>query len=188
MRLLFNLLFKIKPAMKTMYRFILVLMLLASYTCSQAQKTYVLIPKKTGKLNKTLVVSLPPSLKALAALYSAMGGTNCLDLQCELTSALQLGKQGSDAQKLMIQKYFPDDKAAKLVIGQDCYLPPVGSVSFSNYGALKFTVNGDSVRVDYQLDICDHGKTKTINGPDLYIFKNQVFKNIKRVLYAWTDK
>jgi hypothetical protein len=174
--------------MKTFHRFLLVLLLLACYTCSQAQKTYTIIPKKTGKLNKTLVAGLPPSLKALAALYSAMGGTNCVDLQCELTTALGLGRQGSDAQKTMIQKYFPDDKAAKLLIGQDCYLPPTGSASFSNYKALSFTVSGDSIRVNYQLDIYNQGNTKTIQGPDLYIFKNQVFKNIKRVLYAWIDK
>ncbi len=60
----------------------------------------------------------------MAALYSAMGGTNCIDQQCELTTALGLGSQGSEAQKALIQKYFPNDKAAMLVLGQECYLPP----------------------------------------------------------------
>jgi hypothetical protein len=174
--------------MKTIPRFLQVLLLLSLFITGHAQKTYTLIPKKTGKLNKTLVAGLPASLKALAAFYSALGGTNCREEECQLTSALGLGKQGSVAQKNLIQKYFPDDKAAKLVIGQDCYLPPNSSTSFSNFSALGFVVNGASIRVTYQLNVYDHGNLKIINGPDIYIFKNQVFKNIKRVLYAWTDK
>jgi hypothetical protein len=116
--------------LKTLRCLFLVSLTLILYTNSRAQKTYTLISKKTGKLNASYVATLPPSLKALAAFYSAMGGTNCVDLQCELTTALGLGAQGSEAQKTLIRKYFPDDKAAKLVLGQDCYLPPCTSVSF----------------------------------------------------------
>src|ERR1017187_4185978 len=100
--------------MKTMPHLVLMILLLSNFTYSQAQKTYTLIPKKTEKLNKPIIASLPPNLKALAAFYSAMGGTNCMDQECALTTALGLGKQGSDAQKVLIQKYFPDDKVAKL--------------------------------------------------------------------------
>ena len=135
-----------------------------------------------------MVAGLPAYLKGLAALYSAMGGTNCIELQCELTTALGLGKQGSEAQKNLIKKYFPDDKVAKLVISQDCYLPPCTSFSFSNFLSLSFTVNSDNIQVNYELAILEHGSVKKINGPDIYLFKNQVFKNKKRVLYAWTDK
>jgi hypothetical protein len=49
-------------------------------------------------------------------------------------------------------------------------------------------VNGENVEVNYQLLVSDHGNTKLINGPDIYTFKNDVFQNKKRVLYAWTDK
>jgi hypothetical protein len=174
--------------MKTKLRFLQILLLLFVYFISQAQKTYTLIPKKTGKLNIPMVTGLPPSLKAMAAFYSAMGGTDCFEQQCALTTALGLGRQGSDAQKKLIQKYFPNDKAARLVIGQDCYLPPSSSSSFSNFAALSFAVNGDSIRVNYLLDVYDHGNMKTISGPDIYIFKDQIFINKKRVLYAWTDK
>jgi hypothetical protein len=155
---------------------------------SQAQKTYILIPKKTGQLNTAIIKTLPPYLKGMAALYSAMGGTICIDEECGLTTALGLGKQGSDAQKSLIEKYFPDDKAARLVLSQDCYLAPGSASTFSNFNALSFSVSGDSVRVNYQLNVFEHGKLKVINGPDSYIFKNQVFKNNKRVLYAWTSK
>ena len=167
---------------------LVIFLLLLNYSNSQAQKTYTLIPKKTEKLNKAIITSLPPNLKALAAFYSALGGTNCLDLDCNMTKVLGLGKQGSDAQIKLIQKYFPDDKAARLVISQDCYLPPSSSSSFSNFAALSFVVGGDSVLVNYQLNVYDHGNMKIIRGPDIYIFKNQVFKNKKRVLYAWTEK
>ncbi len=117
-----------------------------------------------------------------------MGGTDCIELHCELTSALGLGKQGSDAQKNMIKKYFPDDKVAQLVIGQDCYLSPSTSPSYSNFLTLSFTVNKNIIQVNYQLIVMNHGNVKKINGPDIYIFENHVFKNKKRVLYAWTDK
>jgi len=155
---------------------------------STAQKTYILIPKTTEKLNIPVVTGLPSHLKALAAFYSAMGGTNCMDQECALTTALGLGKQGSDTQKILIQKYFPDDRVAKLVIGQDCYLPPNSSTSFSNFSSLNFVVYGETVRVNYALNVYENGSKKVINGPDIYTFKNQVFKNKERVLYAWTDK
>jgi hypothetical protein len=176
------------PTLKTAERLLLTSFLIISCISLYAQQAYTIIPKKTGKLNKTVIAGLSPSLKALAAFYSAMGGTNCKDLQCELTTALGLGNQGSDAQKTMIQKYFPGDKAANLVVGQDCYLPPAGSSSFSNFVALSFAILKDTIRVNYQLLVHDHGNTKTISGPDIYVFKSQVFKNKKRVLYAWTDK
>jgi hypothetical protein len=174
--------------MKSLTQLLLVSLFLFFRLPGYSQKTYTLIPIKTKKIDKSVVVGLPAYLKGLAALYSAMGGTDCIELQCELTSALGLGKQGSDAQKNMIQKYFPEDKVAKLVIGQDCYLSPSGSSSFSDFQALSFTVTGDIILVNYQLVIIEHGHAKNINGPDIYIFKNQIFKNKKRVLYAWTDK
>jgi hypothetical protein len=168
---------------------ILFLLLLISFLAkSQSAKTYTLISKKTGKLNVKLIESLPPSLKGMAALYSAMGGTNCIDQQCELTTALGLGNQGSEAQKALIHKYFPNDKAAILLIGQDCYLPPDSSASFSNFVSLAFTVNEDQVTVNYELNVLNHGVVKKIQGPDMYEFKNQVYRNTRRVLYAWTAK
>ncbi len=155
---------------------------------SEAQKTYVLIPKKGGKLNTKLIAGLPSRLRGLAALYSAMGGTNCLDQECGLTTALGLGNQGSEAQKKLIQKYFPDDKAAKLVISQDCYLQPSSSSAFSNFVSLNFIVSGDSYQVNYELNVFDHGNMKIIRGPDNYTFSNGIFINTNRVLYAWTDR
>src|SRR4051812_44499084 len=131
---------------------------MTAFSKSHAQKTYTLIPKKTEKLNTQVITKLPPNLKAMAAFYSAMGGTNCIDRECALTTALGLGNQGSEAHKSLIEKYFPDDKAAKLVLSQDCYLPPASASTFSNFAALSFIVNGDSVRVNYQLNVFEHGK------------------------------
>jgi hypothetical protein len=174
--------------MKTGRRFLLIAPLCIICANIYAQKTYTIIQPKTGKLDKVQIAGLSPSLKALAAYYSALGGTNCIELTCDLTSALGLGNQGSADQVNLIKKYFPEDKAAKLVLGQNCYLPPSTSSSFSNFKSLSFTVNGEIVQVNYQLLVYEHGNSKIINGPDIFSFKNQVFKNKKRVLYAWIDK
>jgi hypothetical protein len=162
-----------------------IIFLMVIFTNSVAQKIYDLIPRKTGKINKILVANLPPHLKGMAALYSAMGGTDCIEMECSLTTSLGLGKQGSDSQKNIILKYFPEDKVARQLISQDCYLPPSGSSSFSNYKSLSFTLSGDSLWVNYQLAVYEHGKSKIIRGPDLYQYKNHVFRNKKRVLYVW---
>jgi hypothetical protein len=167
---------------------VLCLVLIFPATRSKAQKTYDLIPKKSGKVNNKLAASLPQEVKAMAALYSAMGGTDCLDQECILTTALGLGKQGSDEQKALIKKYFPEDKAAKLVLGQDCYLPPASSTSFSNFLSLSIVVNQDMYTVNYRLAVYSQGNMKTILGPDIYHFSHHIFKNKKRVLYAWTNK
>ncbi len=155
---------------------------------ASAQKTYELVSKKTGKVNMNTVASLPVQLRAVAALYSAIGGTDCLQMECVLTTALGLGEQGSEAQKNLIRKYFPDDKVATLVLGQNCYLPPGSSSSFSNFLSLSILVNGNNVQVNYQLAVYNHGNMKIIQGPDNYLYNNQTYKNTKRVLYAWTSK
>lgn len=157
-------------------------------TDSKAQKTYELIPKQSGKVNRSLAANLPLNIKAMAALYSAIGGTECLDQECVLTGALGLGKQGSDAQKELIGKYFPTDKVAKLILGQDCYLAPGSSSSFSNFLSLSIFANGNTVQVNYRLAVYEHGNMKIIQGPDRYVYGNHTFKNTKRVLYAWADK
>lgn len=174
--------------MKIKSRILLLLLPLLILITGHAQKSYILLSKKTGKINQSVIATLSPSLKGLAALYSAMGGTNCMELHCELTTFLGLGNQGSDAHKQLIEKYFPDDKAAKLVIGQDCYQPPNSSASFSNFISLSFIVMGDEIQVNYELEVFNHGTVKKIKGPDIYTLKNQVFKNKSRVLYAWTGK
>jgi len=174
--------------MKISIRFLLIFLLLTVCKNSHSQKNYILIPKNSGELRNGVIAALPPSLKAMAALYAAMGGTGCADQQCALTTALGLGNQGSDAQKKLIQKYFPDDKAAKLVLSQDCYLPPTGSASFSNFSYLAFVVLGSEVQVRYELDVLNHGVLKKIMGPDIYLYNHQIFKNKKRILYAWTSK
>ncbi len=174
--------------MKEKIWFFLILFLLILLFEGRAQKTYDLIPKKSGKVNIKLAGSLPANIKAMAALYSAMGGTDCLEQKCVLTTALGLGKQGSDDQEALIKRYFPEDKVAKLVLGQDCYLPPASSSSFSNFQSLSIFVNKDTIKVYYRLAVYDHGNMKVIQGPDIYLFKNQVFKNKQRVLYAWTSQ
>jgi hypothetical protein len=138
-----------------------------------------------GDLGISTIASLSEPLRGLAAFYAAMGGTMCDGESCELTTALGLGKQGSDKHKALIEKYFPSDKVAIMVLKQDCYLRPSSASSFSDYEFLRIIDKGDTVIVDYNLMNYNYGEIKWTKGPDIYSFKDNEFKKIKRNL--WTQ-
>ncbi|MEP6684394.1 MAG: hypothetical protein ABJA35_14090 [Parafilimonas sp.] len=141
-----------------------------------------------GDVDKNVIKQLPEPLKALTAFYAAMGGSNCNGDSCELTTSLALGKQGSDAQKSLITNYFPNDKVAELVVSQDCYLPPSGASSFSDFQYLNLINLGDTVKVDYSLMLYNHGKTDFKKGPDIYLFQDNKFTKLKRNIWESADK
>src|SRR5689334_16197473 len=98
-------------------------------TSPQAAKTetFILINKTNsipGTVNQAAIAKLNEPLKAIAAYYSSMEGSNCNNDMCELTTALGLGKQGSDTHINLIKKWFHNDKTAKQLIAQRCYLGP----------------------------------------------------------------
>ncbi|MFD2968302.1 hypothetical protein [Sphingobacterium bambusae] len=140
-----------------------------------------------GNINDGVASQLKAPIKALAAFYAAMGGSGCDGETCKLTTALGLGKQGSDAHKKLIQDYFPDDKVAKTVVAQDCYLRPSGASTFSDYDYLNITEYGDTLRVDYKLLQYNQGTEKWTEGPDMYILKDNVFQKIKRNLWTFAE-
>lgn len=123
---------------------------------------------------------LEAPLKAIAALYSAIGGTMCNGEYCDLTTALGLGKQGSIKHKRLIKKYFPNDKVAATVLKQDCYLRPSGASSFSDFEYLNLSCKGDTVLVNYNLVVFNRGEIKIFKGPDIYLLKNNQFEILRR--------
>jgi len=141
-----------------------------------------------GDINANSVKQLPENLKALVAFYAAMGGSNCFGDSCELTTALGLGKQGSEEHKALITKYFPNDSVAKLVVSQDCYLRPSGASSFSDYQYLTLVNLGDTVKVDYNLMTYDGGKSTFQSGPDIYLFADNKFTKLKRNIWTFANK
>ena len=160
-------------------------------TEKQPTSYYKLIQKTNeipGEIDTAEVNRLPEYWTALAALYSSVGGSMCNGETCELTTALGLGKQGSDLQKSLLKKYFPNDKIAELVLKQDCYLRPSGASSFSDFQYLTIIEQGDKVTVDYNLYYYSRGKSGYTRGPDQYLFKDSTFKKIKRHLWNSVDK
>lgn len=141
-----------------------------------------------GKIDTTVVQKLSEPLKALTAFYSAMGGTLCDGEYCRLTSALDLGKQGSDLHKNLIKTYFPGDKVAETVIEQDCYLRPSGASSFSDFEFITITDKKDTVTVNYRLMNYNQGSVKWIEGPDIYVFKDSKFSKVKRNLWSFVEE
>lgn len=141
-----------------------------------------------GKIETTTIEKLNEPLRALTAFYSAIGGSNCNGEFCDLTSALGLGKQGSDRHKNLIKKFFPKDKVAETVLKQDCYLRPSGAATFSDFEFLTIVDKGDTVVVDYNLIFYDRGEIESTKGPDLYLFKDNKFEKLKRNLWKFADK
>ena len=161
------------------------------WTSDDKSESYKIIVKTNslpGDIDTNEIKKLNEPLKAVAAFYSSMGGTMCDGETCELTTALGLGKQGSDLQKNLIKSYFPDDKAAKTAIAQDCYLRPSGASTFSDFQYLTLVTRMDTVKVLYVLMRYDHGKSDWIKGPDIYLLQNNKFKTIKRKIWDWADK
>lgn len=141
-----------------------------------------------GEIDTTTIEKLNEPLKALTAFYSAIGGSYCSGELCDLTTALGLGKQGSDRHKNLIKTYFSNDKVAETVLKQDCYLRPSGASTFSDYEFLTITDKGDTVLVDYKLMYYNHGEITWTEGPDIYLFKDNKFKMLKRNLWTFADK
>ncbi len=141
-----------------------------------------------GQVDTTITLRLNEHLKAVAALYAAMVGTNCDNGICELTTALGLGKQGSEQHKNIIRQYFPEDKVAEAVVRQDCYVRPSGASTFSYYEYLTIIDAADTVRVDYAVAYYDHGNIESNKATDVYVFKNNTFQKIKRNLWKHIDK
>lgn len=153
--------------------------------------TYILIkPAKEppGEINYLAIKVLSEPLKAISAYYSGLGGSNCTQdtsfvETCDLTTALGLGNQGSDKHKALLKKWFPQDKAAKQLIDQDCYQRPAGASSFSDYTYLSLSQTGDTVTVNYRLMLYDHGKISYITGPDKMVIRGKQIKVVKRSIW-----
>ena len=141
-----------------------------------------------GDVDTTLTKQLPEPIRAVAAFYAAMGGTLCDGEYCQLTTALGLGKQGSEEHKDLIKRYFPDDKLASAVLEQNCYLRPSGASSFSDYGFLSITVLKDTVTVDYDLTHYNRGDFSRTTGPDIYSFDGSTFRKRSRNIWPTLDQ
>lgn len=141
-----------------------------------------------GLIDTIKIKSLNQPIRALTAFYAAMGGSLCSGDHCDLTTALGLGKQGSSEHKALILKYFPNDKVAETMVNMDCYQSPSGASFFSDYEFLTIIKKGDTVEVDYRLMYYNRGEIIWFKGPDIYIFKENKFKKIKRNIWKEIDK
>jgi hypothetical protein len=154
-----------------------------SVICSAQKRVFkIILNTETlpGDIDSTVVNHLNESLRAMVAFYGALGGSNCNENKCELTTALGLGDQGSIAHKALIKKYFKNDKVAKQVLLQDCYLRPSGASTFSEYAYLNLITIKDTVKVNYRIGYYDHGKTGYTIGHDIYLLIGNEFVMLKR--------
>jgi len=136
-------------------------------------------------INQKDIDKLTKPLKALAAYYSGLAASECItndstnNVICELTTALGLDYQGSDAQMAVIRKWFRNDKTAKEIIENKCYVGNPGSSSGSNdYSYLCFAVLQDTVTVTYKFGLFYHGKP-TKNHKDIVTIKGDKITFVK---------
>jgi len=135
---------------------------------SRVQK-YIIIKKTSvtpGTINQEAVNKLDEPLRAIAAYYSSMEGSNCDGERCELTMALGLGKQGSDAHISLLKKWFQNDAAAKQLIAQRCYQSPNSASNFSDFVYLTLERDGNVVSVKYKVFFYSHGEESYVTSTD----------------------
>jgi hypothetical protein len=152
---------------------------------------YTLIRKNDslpGAIDREGISKLSEPFKALAAFYAALAGSLCEGDSCGLTTALGLGKQGSVLHQSLIKKYFPNDKVAKLILAQECALPPSGASCFSEYEYLTLSNKGDTCFVDYRLMSYMRGDSKWMHGPDIYVWNGKYFQMLQRNVYTSVEK
>jgi hypothetical protein len=136
-------------------------------------------------VNQKDINKLGKPLKALAAYYSGFAGSDCIsddsthNVICELTTALGLAYQGSEAQISIISKWFPNDKTAKEMIKNNCFVGIPGGSSYGNdYSYLSFAVQQDTVTVEYKFGLYYHGKPTKMHK-DIVIIKADKITFIK---------
>ncbi len=178
--------------MKKTIWFCLLMISLSSFKKDDSQH-YVLVKiahKQMGHKNvKVAVVNiedvkrLNEPLKALAAFYSCLAGSNCDDGKCELTTALFNSAQGSVSQKNSISKWFSNNVTAKKVLAQNCFVSSSSSSSFADYALLEFLVSADTVKINYAVNEYDHGKSSLNKGQDLAIIKSNQVLMIKQNIW-----
>jgi hypothetical protein len=139
---------------------------------------------KVATINYYSIKQLNEPLKALAAYYSSIAGSNCnLDESneeiCDLTSALGLGKQGSEIHQAILKKWFKT-KDIETQLNQNCYLNISGSNYFSNYSYLLFNVKGDTINVEYKISHYERGHSYGEKNIDIAIIKNNKIIFIKK--------
>ena len=142
-----------------------------------SERDSFLIP---GKINTLLVKNLNEPLKSLTALYSAQIGSYCDHGYCDLTTALGLGKQGSEKQKRLIDKYFQGDKLAEFLINQECALGQDGSSFYTDFIYLNYILIGDTVKVNYSYAYFSPEDEGVVEKTDIYLYQDNCFEKLQR--------
>jgi hypothetical protein len=174
------------------YFFFVVVVSLLGFKLNTNNQKYILIrtvsksipgftkKMKVAEINKADVNKLNESLRALAAYYSALRGNGCDGTNCELTTALGLGVQGSDKHIDLIKKWFPNDSVAKALIQESCFQSANGSSYFTDYNSLVFDANKDTVIVKFVVSKYDRGKSHLESETDTAIINRNETIRIKR--------
>lgn len=133
-------------------------------------------PALQAAINQKDIDKLSQPLRALAAYYSALSGSNCdREDNCGLTTALGLGKQNSAEHIGILKKWFPDDIQVKKMINQSCFVGVSGANHFCEFSILNFQNRNDTVIVNYEIQCYDQGRGSVFNGKDKAIIgENQI--------------
>jgi hypothetical protein len=132
-------------------------------------------------VNQKDIDRLSEPLRALCAYYSAYSGSDCdREGKCTLTTALGLGKQGSDEHKKVLLKWFPTDSNVQRMIDNNCFVGISGANFFCEYNYLRFEQRKDTVIINYRINCWDRGSGPQYKGYDAVILKDDQILFLKR--------
>ncbi len=118
-------------------------------------------------IDRSFIQDTDGGMRAILAYYSTLAGTDCnwnggkadakqANLNCQLTSALDLGTQCSTSHKNFIRKWFAGQQAVLEHI-DDCYHTPFADASHTSFDYLNVKRTGEDVTVRYRL-VSDNGR------------------------------
>ena len=140
-----------------------------------------------GHINYEVIAKLSEPLKAAVAFYTAMGAS-CEGSFCHINNAFGVSDSNKGGANALIGKYFPKDSVAKQIARGGIYVGGEGSSNFTDFVYLTIIDYGNKIKVEYKLIHWSRGPAPSINGPDTYSFKNNVFNTEKRHLFEWTHR
>jgi hypothetical protein len=129
--------------------------------------------------DKAFIATTSEAEKAILAYYSASVNAGCdTEGNCKLTEALGLGKQGSQAHKDLLLKWFKKDKNVEEMTKKNCPITLQGDAKHKFLDNLQLRRNGNEIDVHFLYKFMTSDKEGMQEGEDSFEVDNGVIRPI----------